>query len=42
MRTPGPGLVWHAGIRSPSSAAIDGLHVLSDYHGVLVRDDYAG
>ncbi|OHV52457.1 hypothetical protein BCD48_44910 [Pseudofrankia sp. BMG5.36] len=42
MRTPGPGLVWYAGIHSRSSAAIDGLHVLSDYHGTLVRDDYAG
>ena len=42
VRTPDERLVWYAAIPSRSSEAIKSLGVLDDYHGVLVRDDYAG
>ena len=42
VQTPDERLVWYAAIPSRSSEAIKSLGVLDDYHGVLVRDDYAG
>lgn len=42
VRTPGERLIWYAATASRSSAAIKGMGVLDGYHGILVRDDYAG
>jgi transposase len=42
VRPPGARLVWYAAMPSRSSEAIKGLGVLDGYHGILVRDDYAG
>jgi Transposase IS66 family/Family of unknown function (DUF6444) len=42
VRTPDARLVWYAAMPSRSSEAIKGLGVLDGYHGILVRDDYAG
>jgi len=42
VRTPGERLVWYAAAPSRSSEAIKGLGVMDGYHGILVRDDYAG
>ncbi len=42
VRTPTPGLVWYAAIRSRSSEAIDATGVLDGFTGYLTRDDYAG
>jgi transposase len=42
IRTPDARLIWYAPIHSRSSKAIEGLDILSGWHGYLVRDDYAG
>jgi hypothetical protein len=42
IRTPGERLIWYAATPSRSSEAIKGLGALDGYHGILVRDDYAG
>ncbi|SNQ50410.1 transposase [Frankia canadensis] len=42
VRTPTPGLVWYAAISSRSSEAIDTTGVLTGWHGLFTRDDYAG
>ena len=42
IRTPGERLIWYAATPSRSSEAIKGLGALEGYHGILVRDDYAG
>lgn len=42
LRTPDARLIWYAGMSSRSKTAIDDLNVLTDWHGYLVRDDYAG
>jgi transposase len=42
VRTPDERLVWYAAMPSRSSEAIKGLGVMDGYHGILVRDDYAG
>jgi transposase len=42
VRTPDERLVWYAATPSRSSAAIKALGVMDGYHGILVRDDYAG
>jgi len=42
VRTPGERLVWYAATPSRSSEAIKNLGVMDGYHGILVRDDYAG
>ncbi len=42
IRTPDERLIWYAALPSRSSAAIKGLGVMDGYHGILVRDDYAG
>jgi hypothetical protein len=42
VRTPDERLIWYAATPSRSSEAIKGLGVMDGYHGVLVRDDYAG
>ena len=42
IRTPEARLVWYAPIHARSSRAIEGLEILSGWHGYLVRDDYAG
>jgi Transposase IS66 family len=42
VRTPDERLVWYAATPSRSSEAIRGLGVMNGYHGILVRDDYAG
>jgi transposase IS66 family protein len=42
VRTPDERLVWYAATPSRSSEAIKGLGVMDGYHGILVRDDYAG
>ena len=42
VRTPDERLVWYAAMPSRSSEAIKGLDVMDGYHGILVRDDYAG
>jgi hypothetical protein len=41
IRTPDARLIWYAAMRSRSGASIAGLGVLDDWHGYLVRDDYA-
>jgi transposase len=42
LRTPDARLIWYAAMPSRSKTAIDDLAVLDDWHGYLVRDDYAG
>jgi transposase len=42
VRTPDERLVWYAATPSRSSGAIKALGVMDGYHGILVRDDYAG
>jgi Transposase IS66 family len=42
IRTPDERLVWYAATPSRSSEAIKALGVMDGYHGILVRDDYAG
>jgi transposase len=42
VRTPGERLIWYAATPSRSSGAIKALGVMDGYHGILVRDDYAG
>jgi hypothetical protein len=42
LRTPDTRLIWYAAMPSRSKASIADLGVLSDWHGYLVRDDYAG
>jgi transposase len=42
VRTPDERLVWYAATPSRSSEAIKCLGVMDGYHGILVRDDYAG
>jgi hypothetical protein len=42
LRTPDPRLIWYAAMPSRSKDAIADLDVLNDWHGFLVRDDYAG
>jgi hypothetical protein len=42
VRTPDERLVWYAAAPSRSSEAIKNLGVMDGYHGILVRDDYAG
>jgi transposase len=42
VRAPDERLVWYAATPSRSSEAIKDLGVLEGYHGILVRDDYAG
>ena len=41
LRTPDARLIWYAAMGSRSGPAIAGLGVLEDWHGYLVRDDYA-
>jgi hypothetical protein len=41
LRTPDARLIWYAAMGSRSGPAIAGLGVLDDWHGYLVRDDYA-
>lgn len=42
VRTPDERLVWYADVTARSSAQIKDLGVFDGWHGVLVRDDYAG
>lgn len=42
LRTPDARLVWYTAMPSRSKASIADLAVLDDWHGFLVRDDYAG
>ena len=42
LRTPDTRLIWYAGMTSRSSDSIADLDVLDNWHGFLVRDDYAG
>jgi hypothetical protein len=42
VRTPDERLIWYAATSSRSAEAIKGLGVMDGYHGILVRDDYAG
>jgi transposase len=42
LRTPDARLVWYTAMPSRSKDAIADLGVLDDWHGFLVRDDYAG
>jgi hypothetical protein len=42
IRTPDERLIWYRPTPSRSSQAIKALGVLEDWHGYLVRDDYAG
>ena len=42
LRTPDARLVWYAAMPSRSKDSIADLDVLTDWHGFLVRDDYAG
>jgi transposase IS66 family protein/uncharacterized protein DUF6444 len=42
LRTPDARLMWYAGMPSRSKDSIADLGVLDDWHGYLVRDDYAG
>lgn len=42
LRTPDARLVWYAAMPSRTKTSIAGLGVLTGWHGVLVRDDYAG
>jgi hypothetical protein len=41
-RTPDARLIYYAAMPSRSKTSIAGLDVLTDWHGFLVRDDYAG
>ena len=38
----GPDLLWYGAADNRGHAAIDGFALLTDHHGVLVRDDYGG
>ena len=42
LRTPDTRLIWYAAMPSRSKTSIADLGVLDDWHGFLVRDDYAG
>lgn len=42
LRTPDARLIWYAAMPSRSKDSLAGLGVLDDWHGFLVRDDYAG
>jgi transposase len=42
LRTPDARLIWYAATPSRSKDAIADLGVLDNWHGFLVRDDYAG
>jgi transposase len=42
LRTPDARLIWYAGMTSRAKTSIADLDVLTDWHGYLVRDDYAG
>lgn len=42
LRTPDARLIWYTAMPSRSKDAIADLGVLDDWHGFLVRDDYAG
>lgn len=42
LRTPDARLIYYAGMVSRSKTSIADLGVLDDWHGYLVRDDYAG
>jgi transposase len=42
LRTPDTRLIWYAGMTSRTSDSITDLGVLDNWHGFLVRDDYAG
>jgi transposase len=42
LRTPDTRLIWYAGMTSRTSDSIADLDVLGNWHGYLVRDDYAG
>jgi hypothetical protein len=42
VRTSDERLIWYAATFSRSAEAIKGLGVMDGYHGILVRDDYAG
>lgn len=42
VRTPDERLIWYAATPSRSSAALKDMGVMDGYHGILVRDDYAG
>lgn len=41
LRTPDARLIWYTGMTSRSKTSIADLGVLEDWHGYLVRDDYA-
>jgi transposase len=42
LRTPDARLIWYAAMPSRSKTSIADLGVLDNWHGYLVRDDYAG
>ncbi|MGH9260321.1 MAG: IS66 family transposase, partial [Acidimicrobiales bacterium] len=42
VRTPEPGLVFYRDIHARTKQALAGLGVFNGWHGILVRDDYAG
>jgi hypothetical protein len=42
VRTPDPRLVWYKAIAARTSARIAELGVFDNWHGILIRDDYAG
>jgi transposase len=42
LRTPDARLIWYTAMPSRSKDSIADLGVLDDWHGFLVRDDYAG
>jgi hypothetical protein len=42
LRTPDARLIWYTGMTSRAKTSIADLGVLEDWHGYLVRDDYAG
>jgi hypothetical protein len=42
LRTPDARLIYYAGMTSRAKISIADLDVLDDWHGYLVRDDYAG
>jgi transposase len=42
LRTPDARLIWYTAMPSRSKSSIADLGVLDDWHGYLVRDDYAG
>jgi transposase len=42
VRTPDPRLVWYKEIAARTSQRIAAMGVFDNWHGILVRDDYAG